>query len=209
MFVFNDFNDFGANAFDPAITERILSTRETKWAFGHINTSRHLDKGILARDPSKNAIEIKPLDLDFGSFNPFFGDFFKPLIRGRYTLSAEDMAPFSGMAGFETQPLFAAGTPFHDAKRTVLISPPALPAPLLPTAMLWIKKRRSMPALAGYPILATPRVSQKPLKILEAEGSSDKLSGVNLSLGASYKAFTLTGGYVRALDNRTSDGACP
>ena len=82
MFVFNDFNDFAANAFDPDITERILSTRETKWAFGHINTSRYLDKQTLTRGPSKNAIEIRPLGLDFGRFNPFFGDFFKPLIRG-------------------------------------------------------------------------------------------------------------------------------
>jgi len=197
LFVFNDFKDFGANAFDPAITERILSTRETKWAFGHIDTNRHLDKGILAGNPSKNAIEIKPLDLEFGRFNPFFGDFFKPLIRGRYTLSSEDMAPFSGMAGFEMQPLFTAeetGTDFTaDTSRT-------------PFAYSYaVDKKTSVNAGVGWiPYLGDTKGFSKALEDPEAEGSPDKLSGVNLSLGASYKAFTLTGGYVRALDNRTS-----
>jgi hypothetical protein len=197
MFVFNDFNDFAANAFDPDITGRILSTRETKWAFGHINTSRHLDKQTLARGPSKNAIEIKPLGLDFGSFNPFFGDFFKPLIRGRYTLSSEDMAPFDGMAGFEVQPLFAAEENGTDFTASTSRTPFAYSYAL--------DKKTSVNAGVGWiPYLGDTKGFSKALEDPGAEGSSDKLSGVNLSLGASYKAFTLTGGYVRALDNRTS-----
>jgi hypothetical protein len=44
----------------------------------------------------------------------------------------------------------------------------------------------------------------KAQKEPDDESSSDKKSGVNLHLGASYKAFTITGGYIRALDNRTS-----
>ena len=32
------------------------------------------------------------------------------------------------------------------------------------------------------------------------ENTSDKTSGVNFNLGASYRAFSLTGGYIRAVD---------
>lgn len=200
----NQFQRFGAKALDPVIAGRTVITGETPWTMSRIDTGGYLDDPFPARNASSKVIEIKPLDLEFGAFNPFLGDFFRPLIRGRFHLTSDDMAPFGGIVGRETQLLYLTDEFFQDAEDNstdLTVSSSRTPFAYSYT----MDKKTSVNAGLGWiPDLGDTKGISSSLADPEGEGLADKLSGVNLILEASYSAFTLTGGYVRALDNRTS-----
>ncbi|WP_319585945.1 hypothetical protein [uncultured Desulfobulbus sp.] len=202
-FAFNEFIDFGANAFDPAIADRILATRETRWAFGRIDTGRYQHDRFPENESSQNTIKIQPMDLDFGTSNPFFGDFFRPLFHGRFTLTAEDMAPFSGLAGLEAQPPFREDGATQDTGESSTDFTVGTSRSPLAYRYAIDKKKINNSGVAWTPDLGDTRGFSRHLEDPGREDSSGKASKASSGLGASYKAFTLTGGYVRALDKRT------
>jgi hypothetical protein len=199
-FAFNTFNDFGVNAFDPAITDRILVTGDTRWAFGRIETNRHRPENFPETDPSRHVIGIQALHVDHGIFNPFFGELFRPVSRRRLLLTAEDLALLDGIApltvtGESTQDIGESGTDF------------TVGTDRSPLAYRYAMDKRTS-INAGFSLIHDLSDTTGMAQALEdpenQNTSATSRSGVNLSLGARYKAVTLTGGYIRALDSRTS-----
>jgi len=197
-FAFNSFTDFGINAFDPTIVDRTLVTRETRWAFGRIDTDSH--GGALR--PA--AVDNRTPSPDPEPLHPFFGDVFGSGDRSRL-LAAEERTPFGGIVRPDpvllptrdepTSGITESGTDF-----TVGPSRP-------PLAYRYAMDRQTTvnAGVAWIHNLGDTTGMAKALEDPEGEGASTtRVSGVNLSLGARFKAVTLTGGYIRALDNRTS-----
>ncbi|WP_310599757.1 hypothetical protein [Desulfobulbus sp.] len=206
-YLFGSFADFGLMAFDPNIADRILLTPETRWAFGRIAFS--LPRGASAsasRSAANREIAIQPLDVDAGPFTPFFGTPFRPLadiwrIPKNLSLAAIGMEP-----DFETDSFQPSRTRGRAANDSGLHSS-GNGADSAPLAYRYaMDKKTSVNAKVEWIQNLGDTTGMKPdLEEPRDDGSSaNKLPGVNLNLGASYKSFTLSGGYIRALDNRTS-----
>lgn len=186
-----------AGAFDSTMVARLLATGETRWAFGQIAPSRYLPNAY-PEDDSK-AIEIQSLDLAFGPFDPLSTAIYRPPVRG-HLLPDEDAAPFGGFTGFASEP--AAGRDISVRETGNARAAGAGSSPL--TYRYAVDSATSVKAGVAYvPDIDDTKGNSMLLTGPEDEGSSTTLSGVNLSLGASYRAVTLTGGYVRALDTRS------
>ena len=199
-FAFNTFNDFGSNAFDPTILDRVLVTRETRWAFGRIETAPFYPSLPQKENtPSKvKAIGVRPLNVASRAWHPFFGNIGTPW-------------PFAG----SSEAVFDSSD---------LAADPLLRQPTTPTALGWEDSGSNFTVGANRSPFAYRYAMDKKTSLnagvawihdlsdttgmaqaLEEPGndSSGKASGVNVSLGARYKAVTLTGGYIRALDPRS------
>lgn len=185
-------------AFDSTMVARLLATGETRWAFGQIASSRYLPNAY-PEDDSK-AIEIQSLDLAFGPFDPLSTAIYRPPVRGHLLPDDEDAASFGGLSGFASEP--AAGRDISVRETGNSRSAGAGSGPL--TYRYAVDSATSVKAGVAYvPDIDDTKGNSMLLAGPEDEGSSTTLSGVNLSLGASYRAVTLTGGYVRALDTRS------
>ncbi|MDR2550976.1 MAG: hypothetical protein LBD10_12335 [Desulfobulbus sp.] len=206
-YLFRSFADLGLMAFDPNITDRILLTPETRWAFGRLAFS--LPRGASTSAPRSAAnreIAIQPLDVDAGPFTPFFGNPFRPLpgiwlIPRNLSLSAIDMEPDFEADSFQpsrSKAHAANGSGLHASGNGTDSAPLAY--------RYAMDKKTSVNAKVEWIQNLGDTTGMKPdVEEPRDDGSStNKLPGVNLNLGASYKSFTLTGGYIRALDNRTS-----
>jgi hypothetical protein len=180
---------FGATVFDPVSAGRA------------VDTGGYLNDPFLEKESSSKVIRIKPLDVYFGAFNPFLDDFFRPLIHGRFLLASDDMPLFGGIDGLETQPLYLTDGLFHNAEDSDTDHVVSSRTPFA-YSFTMDKTTSVVTGLGWIPDLDDTRGT--PISLADPGGdSTDKLSGVNLILEASYKAFTLTGGYVRALDSRS------
>ena len=192
------------NAFDPAIADRILATRETLWAFGPIDPGSPLSERTPEANALPGAIAIRPLNLEPGAFNPFFGVFFMPMTGAPLLTTAEDMASFRDIAGLDPSHLSPQGTPAPEMGTGSGFTAGTTRTPF--AYRYAMDKKTSVNAgVAWISDLGDTTGIAEVLENPEGEGpSANRLSGVNLSLGASYRAVTLTGGYIRALDTRTS-----
>lgn len=201
-FVFNTFNDFGTNAFDPDIVDRILVTRKTRWAFGRIDTGSVLNLPSTETGSSRSTAGIRPLKFDLNAFNPFFGNFFRPRLRGRFIPAAEDLTPFSGITASNPTSFFATGLPhqgLEDSRTDFTVG--TAHAPLAYSYAM----DKTTSVKAGIAWIHDLSDTTGMSRALEDPGADDaggnKLSGVNLNVGARYKAVTLTGGYIHPLDS--------
>jgi hypothetical protein len=120
---------------------------------------------------------------------------------GQFIPTVEDLAPSSGLV---TAPLFAAENPFQNTQKNSTDFTGTPPPSPFAYKYAMDKKSSVNAGVTWINDLGDTKGLSKAQKEPNEEGSSDKKSGVNLHLGASYKAFTFTGGYIRALDNRTS-----
>lgn len=187
-------------AFDSVMVARLLATGETRWAFGQIAPSRYLPNAYPEDDPATKAIEIQSLDLAFGPFNPLSTAIYRPPVRGHLLPDDEDTVPFGGLSGFASEPV--VGRDISVREQSNPRSAGAGNSPL--TYRYAVDSATSVKAGVAYvPDIDDTKGNSMLLAGPEDEGSSSTLSGVNLSLGASYRALTLTGGYVRALDTRS------
>lgn len=203
-FVFNNFADFGLSAFDPSFAERLLTVRETKWAFGRIAARQGGDAedqaGADANILRTTTIDIQSLNLEWGALHPFFGGFTTPLARGPLLLTADALSPEGEAAGLESNSPYPADAPLAEPGNSgVPVTPKAKGAPF---AYRYKLDKMSVNAGVGWihdlnDDYGTSRAFEEA-----GYGSSDRVPGLNLSLGASYQAFTLTGGYIRAFDNQ-------
>jgi len=199
-FALTNDSELAAGVFDSAMAARLFATGETRWAFGQIAPSRHLPNVYPEDDPTIKAIEIQSLDLAFGPFNPLSTAIYRPPVRGLLLPDGEDTAPFGGLSGIASQPTM--GRDISEREQGQSRSAGTGSDPL--TYRYAVDSATSVKAGVAYvPDLDDTKGNTKFLLGPEDEGSSSTLSGVNLSLGASYRALTLTGGYARALDNRT------
>ncbi|MCL2458367.1 MAG: hypothetical protein FWF31_05850 [Desulfobulbus sp.] len=206
-YLFNSFADLGLTAFDPNISGRILLTPETRWAFGWLDYSPAGSASALATGTAAHReIAIHPINVDAGTFTPFFGNPFRPLadiwlLPEKMSLPANETEP-----GFETDAFRTSHSSSRPKSGNGLHSSGG-GSGRAPLAYRYaMDKKTSVNAKVEWIQNLSDATGMLPdLEEPGGEGSSiNKLPGVTLNLGASYKALTLTGGYVRALDNRTA-----
>ncbi|MCL2790988.1 MAG: LbtU family siderophore porin [Desulfobulbus sp.] len=158
----------------------------------------------LSSSPDEGIV-TQPLNIDGGSFTPLFGNPFRTAV-GIWSLPEDkDLTSMAMEPAFGTDPYpspsgprtpdsggtkstnsHAGDTPW--AYRYAMDSKTSLRA-----GMTWIHNLGD--AAGMMPSLDGPR----------SDGSTaNELPGMNLNLGASYKALALTGGYIRALDSHAS-----
>jgi hypothetical protein len=197
-FVFSTFNDFGSNAFDPNITDRVLVTRDTRWAFGRIDTNVPYIPLSKEEKRAGNGLGIRPLSVELGNWHPFFG---KVWVPGSFLgSSGGSFDAFTWMHESLASATTQTSSPSSDDK-DIDFSDGSNHAPL--AYRYAVDKKTSLNAGVNWihDLSDTTGMAQA----LEDPGSdsSGKASGVNVSLGARYKAVTLTGGYIRAMDPRS------
>jgi len=148
-------------------------------------------------------IAIQPLDFNLGAFHPFVGDMFAPLIVSPLITTA-DAASLAQLAALHMDSFAAVGNAESAATGLYAPSSGGSASPFayryrmdkkttVNAGVAWIKDLSDTRGLApieeatGYGVVAT-----------------EAPSAVNVTLGASYRAFTLTGGYIRAVDAKMS-----
>lgn len=187
-------------ALDSAQVARLLAATETKWAFDRIEPSRYLPAPYPQDDPAAKTIEIQALDLDFGPFTPLSATIYRPLVRGHLVPDDEDTALFDGFSDHAAEPAMGGTIASRGHRSSRAAGTDSGPL----TYRYAVDSATSLKAGVAYlPDLDDTKANSTLLAGPEDEGSANTLSGVNLSLGASYRALTLTGGYARALDKRT------
>lgn len=196
-FAFNTFNDFGSNAFDPNIFDRVLVTADTRWAFGRIDTSMPYIPINVEKHQTSKVIGIRPLNVELGNWHPFFG---KAWVPGTFSGNIGDsFDAFTWMHDSLASGSNQAATN-HDDKEIDF----SVGSNRTPFAYRYdVDKKTSLNA--GLAWIHDLSDTTGMAQALEEPGSdsSGKASGVNVSLGARYKAVTLTGGYIRAMDPRS------
>jgi hypothetical protein len=142
-------------------------------------------------------IAIQPLDFNLGAFHPFVGNLFAPLIVSPL-LTTADTASLAQLAALNMDSFAADGK----SEATELYAPSA-GGSASPFAYRYRMDKKTT-VNAGVAWIKDLSDTQGLAPIEEATGygavSSEALSAVNFTLGASYRAFTLTGGYIRAVD---------
>ncbi|WP_028318652.1 LbtU family siderophore porin [Desulfobulbus elongatus] len=200
-YVFNSFTDLGLGAFNPDIIDRVLATPDTHWAFGRLERSLPVGKRLPAAfSPSGNDTAGRSVGAKGGPSTPFFGDPFRSLPGLEPPISI-------GMdAGFGADPILASRNGSHGPTGGDL-SAGGGNSSRVPLAYRYaMDKKTSVNAgVTWIQDLGDATGMEPSLNEPGSDGSAtNRLPGVNLNLGASYKALTLTGGYIHALDNRTS-----
>lgn len=191
--------------FDPTASEALLfAAQEVSWASARLEGST----GLAGDDASgwdalrRIHIDIQPLDYNFGAFNPFAGDLFAPLIAGPL-LTAADAVSFAQLAALGMDP-FAADAGYAELEATGFYSPTSS-ASASPFAYRYRMDKKTS-VNAGVAWIQDLADTQGLSPVEEAIGygavSSETIAAVNFTLGASYRAFTLTGGYIRAVEPR-------
>jgi hypothetical protein len=122
---------FGATVFDPVSAGRA------------VDTGGYLNDPFLEKESSSKVIEIKPLDLDFGAFDPFSRRLFQTTDSWPVSSDLRGHSTFRWNYRARDTTVPPKGRVFSRRLRTtVRISPSTDPVSLLLTAIQWIKKRR-------------------------------------------------------------------
>lgn len=197
-FAFNTFNDFGSNAFDPNIADRVQVTRDTRWAFGRIDTLMSSSPSTQEEKRASNGIGIRPLSVELGNWHPFFAKVWAPGTFLESSGAPTDVQTW-GHESWPSVPTPAAEPGGDDKEIDFSVGSNRVPLAL----RYAVDKKTSFNA--GLTWIHDLSDTTGMAQALEEPGSdsSGKASGVNVSLGARYKAVTLTGGYIRALDPRS------
>ncbi|MCL1981267.1 MAG: hypothetical protein FWG62_09375 [Proteobacteria bacterium] len=192
---FNPFTDLDIMAFDPNRADHVSFALATQGAL--YSPSRD----ALAPAPGSSAhgkiIAIQRLDVADGPFTPLFGSPFRPLINIW-------LLPESMVAAIDPGPEFEIET-FPPSRSGLNASGRGSGSDPLAYRYV-VDKKTSVNAKVGWIQNLSNSTGMRPdLEEPSGDGlSPNKLPGVTLSLGASYRAVTLSGGYIRGLDNRGS-----
>jgi hypothetical protein len=185
-----------AGIYDYAVIEQdALAAPEGPWGSGPFAAVAAWEGAPYIR------IDIQPLDFNLGAFHPFVGDLFAPLIAGPLTTTA-DAVSFAQLSALGMDSFVAAGN--AESEATGVDSP--LPGGSASPFAYRYKMDKKTSVNAGVAWIKDLADTQGLAPIEEATGygavSSEAVSAVNFTLGASYRAFTLTGGYIRAVDTK-------
>ena len=187
--------------FDPVVVDRFVSPHAMDWATSHVKSGdRGLPfKRLFSTPPiTPDKINIQPLAIKKDS--PVSDNFVTTRVPHPMVLSVNDnrYAP-SEISDFESNGVF----------KTV-----SSPGELQGSAPNATVKGGKSPLSYSYKTdklalnsgiswindLADSRGVSQTFQKARFEGNADKVPGVNFNLGASYQAFSLTGGYIRAFD---------
>lgn len=197
-----DFADRTAGFVDPAISGDPWFDKDMRWIFARVE-SRPL-RSIRDHEPSwgdsrQRRIVLQRLDVNRGNSASLFVDVFSPVAPGPLTerfdegfLSGDVALPTGLEQEHEVNVLIEGAS---SVSSTTASSD-------APFAYRYRMDKKSS-VNAGFSwihdITDTTGMEQA-FKKAGYGNSADSVSALNLSLGASYRAFTLTGGYIRAID---------
>lgn len=195
-------NELTGSAFDQEWLEGLLAHGLPGW-FAHRPASGGHDEVVLPEAfQARNAIGIRTMYLEPGGFHPLFGDLFRPTIRGRYVGHLDETTPFDQFAAGESALAATAWSSTVSAQRHNKENGSANSPYTYRYAM--DRQTAFMAGIGWIQDLGDTTGLSSSLEEPYDDGSSGRHSGVNLSLGGRYKAVSFTGGYIRALDSRSS-----
>ena len=191
----------GLAAFDPAVVDRILSSKPVGGETGRIRSGHDTlsPGGLLIVEPQNKPVTLTVRPLTVGKSSSPFKNFVTAIfphsmvqwIDNMY--APGEMSDFAGNSVFKTdvgsKELQGAASdntakgsksPFKYSYKADTMS--------LNTGITWISD------------LADTRGLSQTFQKAGFDSTADKVHGVNLNLGATYRSFSLTGGYIRALE---------
>jgi hypothetical protein len=197
--------EYTGTAIDPAINGCMANDQTLKWAFGSrkdtpIGFTDH--PFIDVEVPDGQQVIIQPLHLHLGKFNPLFNQYFTPWKKKQY-LSISDQ-PLSDDTWLREQ-VFANDDGERIMSERILESGPGQES--IPFAYRYsVDRKTSFIAGVGWITDIADTTGMSPAFAQAGYGEPDDTMGaVNITLGASYSDFTLTGGYIRAIDGMNGD----
>lgn len=188
---------------DPGLNGCLAPGQELKWAFGDgeetpIGFTEH--PFVDQEKAGEAQLLIQPLHLYLGGYTPLFKQFFTPLGQAIY-LSVGDLPqgsdswlikrdwPENGRTGPAFEYLFAADSGSDDTPFSYRYS---------------MDRESSVVAGVGWIYDISDATGMSQAFAQAGYDSPEKMSALNLVLGYSYNAFTLTGGYIHAIEERDS-----
>ncbi|MGE4560083.1 MAG: LbtU family siderophore porin [Desulfobulbus sp.] len=186
---------------DPGLNGCLAAGQDLQWAFGDgeetpIGFAEHpfVDQG----EEGETQLFIQPLHLYLGGYTPLFKQFFTPLGQAIY-LSVGDLPQGTdswlmkrdwlenGRTGPAFEYLFAADSSSDDTPLSYRYS---------------MDRESSVIAGVGWIYDISDATGMSQAFAQAGYDSPAKMSALNLVLGYSYNAFTLTGGYIHAIEER-------
>jgi hypothetical protein len=186
--------DIEASPFDLAHFGCLFTDKRLLWVWAQLGGDR-IERGEVYWaqwvDSWQNVIEIQPLDLDAGTYDPFYGNFFSPLVPGPLRLSADDVSPSL------TTSLLESGNP----SRSSAVHADSGTGGRTESPFAYRYRMDDKSTVNAGVTWIQDIADTKGMALIGDDDTTDSVSGVNLTLGASYRDFTLTGGYLRAIDS--------
>jgi hypothetical protein len=182
---------------DAAMAGDLAQDKEMRWAFGRMESrplmaAWHYEP--IWTTPGQQRIVVQRLEQGSGSAVALYGNMLA-------SFASQPLLP-DGDGVFLAEELFPSATIGQESdERTSSASGTAAPADA-PFAYRYRMDDRSS-VKAGFSWIHDITDTTGMEQAFEQAGygdSTDRVSAVNLTLGASYRAFTLTGGYIRAFD---------
>lgn len=193
--------DSRINAYDPAVVDRIIRANAMNWAGCPVNIDYDglPFKRLFSSAPlTSGKINIQPLAISKDS--PAFGNIIAAIFPHPMVLWGADRYPTRETTDFESDNVFKTvsdpGELQGSAANATTVKNTKFPLSYsyktdtvsLSTGISWIND------------LADSKGVSQNFQKAGFEGTADKVPGVNFNLGASYQAFSLTGGYIRSID---------
>jgi len=189
------------SSLDPMVVDRTFGANAAGWPAGTLRSGHD-------RRPAKNfffsvlpitpaTINIQPLAI--GKACPAFGNFVTISVPHLRMLSFDDMFVPGETLDFADNSVFDTVTEPKEIRKNT----PGNTAKSSKSPFSYSYKKDKMSLNTGISWindLADFRGLSQTFQKAGFDSTADKVSGVNLNLGASYRAFSLTGGYIRALE---------
>jgi hypothetical protein len=190
-------NDSRMHPFDPAIVDRFVMDRAT----GQIMSSQ---SGLSFKRPysspsttTPDIINIQPLAINIDS--PAYSYFVTTISPYPSVLSAANRYGHSETVDFDSSGVFKTVPGVGEQQESV--SPNTAKGGKSPFTYSYTKDKVSLnTGISWVNDLADSKGVSQAFQKAGFDGNTDKVPGVNFNLGASYQAFSLTGGYIRAFD---------
>ena len=186
MLIVSNDTQIGTSAFDPVIVNRIFDTNTAVCPPGPGSVDPYFN-GHISSIPS----QLEKQSAVARKISPAFENFVSPIPPQSTVVLIDNIYAIDEVPGFERSNAFTTSynskntakgstSPFNYSYKKDKVS--------LNTGISWIND-----------ITDSNGLSQNYRKA-GFDSTYDKVPGVNLNLGASYQALSLTGGYIRALD---------
>jgi len=186
------------------LSRSILDGQATEWTPDHVFFAHDVngyDRFISEVYGTRDAIVSQALFPDGGNPNFVFSRSAPPVLRNPLSTAIGDISDLDGVIGSGNDLLVIDSDPSNQQRTLSNGTGKGAGSPFA-----YSYKADSMSLNAGISWIRDIADSNGISKAFEQAGfenSSDQVSGLNLNLGASFRAFTLTGGYIRALDKFT------
>ncbi len=192
-------------AWDPATIHLFLDAKATEWDTAPALFAYRIDnkKDRFTREAYKTQyrITLQPLFLTFGKVYPSLALPHRTLLQNPLSPVVGDLYNLDEIVGLGSS-IFGTHSDVNNLQKTTSRATRKTSG----SPFAYSYRTDTMSLIAGVSWINDIADSNGFSKILEETGledTSSAVAGLNLNLGARYRAFTLTGGYLRTLDNFT------